>query len=114
MNRVDLTGRITKDPEVKVTQQSNTSICVFSIACRRSYKNSKGEYDTDFIRCVAFGKTAEFIEKYFVSQVLILWLLHSYGLPRRSYRHRPTSRQPLQSSSYRLPHRQPEPCRYNT
>lgn len=64
MNRVDLTGRITKDPEVKVTQQSNTSICVFSIACRRSYKNSKGEYDTDFIRCVAYGAKADFMKKY--------------------------------------------------
>lgn len=64
MNRVDLTGRITKDPEVKVTQQSNTSICVFSIACRRSYKNSKGEYDTDFIRCVAYGAKADYLGKY--------------------------------------------------
>ena len=64
MNRVDLTGRITKDPEVKVTQQSNTSICVFSIACRRSYKNSKGEYDVDYIRCVAYRTSADYLGKY--------------------------------------------------
>lgn len=63
MNSVGLTGRITKDPEVKVTGKG-VSICVFSIANRRTYKNLKGEYDTDFIRCVAYRSHADYLGKY--------------------------------------------------
>ena len=63
MNSVNLTGRFTRDPEVRYTD-SGSSIARFSIACDRRYKQEGGP-TADFISCVAFGKTAEFIEKYF-------------------------------------------------
>lgn len=66
MNKVELVGRLTRDPEIKYTQGENAS-CVarFSVAVNRRFKNAEGNYDADFINCVAFSKTAEFIEKYF-------------------------------------------------
>lgn len=63
MNNVTLVGRFTKDPEVRYTD-GGTSIARFSIAVDRRFKKD-GEQNADFINCVAFGKTAEFIEKYF-------------------------------------------------
>ena len=64
MNVVILMGRITKDTELKVTS-NGTSVMSFTIAVQRKYKNTNGGYDADFINCVAFGKTAEFIQNYF-------------------------------------------------
>ena len=65
MNKVVLMGRLTKDPEVKYTQSQNpTAIARFSMAVDRRVKKD-GEPTADFINCVAFGKTGEFIEKYF-------------------------------------------------
>lgn len=63
MNSVQLIGRLTKDPEVRYTD-GGASIARFSIAVDRRFKQESGE-SADFINCVAFGKTAEFIEKYF-------------------------------------------------
>ena len=63
MNSVQLIGRLTKDPEVRYTD-GGASIARFSIAVDRRFKQEGGE-SADFINCVAFGKTAEFIEKYF-------------------------------------------------
>ena len=63
MNSVNLTGRFTRDPEVRYTD-GGSSIARFSVACDRRYKQEGGP-TADFISCVAFGKTAEFIEKYF-------------------------------------------------
>lgn len=66
MNKVNLVGRLTRDPEVRYTQGENASaIARFSVAVNRRFKNNEGKYDADFINCVAFSKTAEFIEKYF-------------------------------------------------
>lgn len=66
MNKVIVVGRLTRDPEMKYTiGESATAIARFSLAVNRKFKNADGEYETDFINCVAFGKTAEFIEKYF-------------------------------------------------
>lgn len=66
MNKVELVGRLTRDPEVRYTQGENASaIARFSVAVNRRFKNNEGNYDADFINCVAFGKSAEFIEKYF-------------------------------------------------
>ncbi len=66
MNKVELVGRLTRDPEVRYTQGENASaIARFSVAVNRRFKNAEGNYDADFINCVAFGKSAEFIEKYF-------------------------------------------------
>lgn len=63
MNNVQLVGRFTRDPEVRYTDGGAT-IARFSLACDRRFKK-EGEQNADFINCVAFGKTAEFIEKYF-------------------------------------------------
>lgn len=66
MNKVELVGRLTRDPEVRYTQGENASaIARFSVAVNRRFKNNEGNYEADFINCVAFGKAAEFIEKYF-------------------------------------------------
>lgn len=62
MNTVALIGRITKDPNVRYSQGQNpTAIAKFTLAVDRKKK----EDGADFINCVAFGKTGEFIEKYF-------------------------------------------------
>ena len=63
MNSVQLTGRLTRDPEVNYSN-GGTSIARFTLAVNRRFKQEGGP-NADFIRCVAFGKTAEFIEKYF-------------------------------------------------
>ncbi len=70
MNKVILLGRLTKDPEKRVTP-SGTSVTSFSIAVDRQFKDQNGERQTDFINCVAFKHTADFIEKYFVKGQLI-------------------------------------------
>lgn len=66
MNKVELLGRLTRDPEVRYSQGDNaTATARYSVAVNRRFKNAEGNYDADFINCVSFGKTAEFIEKYF-------------------------------------------------
>ena len=66
MNKVIIIGRFTRDPEIKYSTGENaTATARFSLAVNRRFKNKEGNYDADFINCVAFGKTAEFIEKYF-------------------------------------------------
>lgn len=64
MNKAILIGRLTKDPELKTTP-SGVSVCTFTLAVNRRFKNSEGGYDADFINCVAWRQTAEFISKYF-------------------------------------------------
>lgn len=61
MNNVCLVGRLTKDPEVRYAQNTNTAVARFTVAVDRRSKDQSA----DFISCTAFGKTAEFIEKYF-------------------------------------------------
>ena len=63
MNSVQLIGRLTRDPEVRYTD-GGVSIARFSLAVERRFKQENGA-DADFINIVSFGKTAEFIEKYF-------------------------------------------------
>lgn len=64
MNKVILMGRLTKDPEVKYVQSANTfTVARYTLAVNRRFKRD-GEPDADFIGCVAFGKSAEFVEKY--------------------------------------------------
>lgn len=58
-----LMGRLTKDPELRTTE-NGYSVCRFSIAVDRNYKKD-GEYETDFINLVAWRSTAEFVAKYF-------------------------------------------------
>lgn len=64
MNSVSLVGRLTKDPELIATA-SGVNKCSFSIAVNRNFKNSQGEYEADFISCVAWKGQAEFVSKYF-------------------------------------------------
>ena len=64
MNKTILMGRLTRDPEVRYSQGDNASaVARFSLAVDRRFKKD-GEQTADFINCVAFGKTGEFIEKY--------------------------------------------------
>lgn len=65
MNKVILMGRLTADPNLNQTQ-SGISSCRFSIAVNRQFVNKQtGERETDFINCVAWRQTAEFINRYF-------------------------------------------------
>lgn len=61
MNKVILIGRLTKDPEMRYTTNSNTAVCNFTLAVNRRFKQD----EADFIPVVAWGKTAEFCDKYF-------------------------------------------------
>ena len=60
MNKVVLIGRLTKDPELRFAAGSGTAVCRFTVAINRQFKKD----ETDFINCVAFGKTAETISQY--------------------------------------------------
>ena len=66
MNKVILMGRLTRDPEVRYSQGENsTAIARYTLAVdRRFRRNNDGEQTADFIGCVAFGRQAEFAEKY--------------------------------------------------
>ena len=64
MNKTLLIGRTTKDTDIRYTQNEQPmTIARFNLAVDRRFKK-EGEQSADFISCVAFGKTAEFIEKY--------------------------------------------------
>lgn len=63
MNKVILSGRFTRDPEQRM-MSNQTEFSRFSLACQSSYVNKDGERDTEFINCVAFGRTAETINRY--------------------------------------------------
>lgn len=64
LNKVVLGGRITHDLELKATQ-SGLSVCTFTIAVNRKTSSANGDKHVDFINCVAWRQTAEFICKYF-------------------------------------------------
>jgi single-strand DNA-binding protein len=66
MNSVQIIGRVCRDIEVRYSQNGNdsTAIARFTVAVDRRFKKEGGD-TADFISCVAFGKTAEFLEKYF-------------------------------------------------
>ena len=64
MNHVAIVGRLTADPEVRYTQGDN-SMCIASFTVALDRRSRNAEQTADFPNCVAFGKTAEFIEKYF-------------------------------------------------
>lgn len=69
MNSVNLTGRLTRDPDIRYTD-GGTSIARFSIAVDRKFTNENGP-KADFPNIIAFGKTAEFIEKWFTKGMKI-------------------------------------------
>ena len=64
MNKVQLTGRIASDIALKVTN-NGVSNCSFRVASQRRFKNAEGNYEANFISCVAWRGTADFISKYF-------------------------------------------------
>lgn len=63
MNSVSLVGRLARDPELRNTQ-SGTAVCSFTVACDRR-PDKDGKREADFIACTAWGKSAEFVAKYF-------------------------------------------------
>lgn len=66
LNHIIVMGRLTRDPELRHTEGSDIPVCSFSIACDRAFKDkTTGEKTTDFINCVAWRKTAEFVSQYF-------------------------------------------------
>lgn len=69
MNKVILMGRLVRDPEVRYTQAENPmAVSRYTLAIdRRGIKKKEGDQkpETDFINCIAFGKSGEFAEKYF-------------------------------------------------
>lgn len=65
MNKVCLIGRLTKDPEKKYTQTTNTLVVTFTIAVNRRFTKEGEERQADFINIIAWSKTAEFCSNYF-------------------------------------------------
>ena len=63
INRVVLAGRPTRDLELRNTE-SGASVCSFTLAVDRNFKNKNGERKADFISCIAWKKTAEVMSKY--------------------------------------------------
>ncbi|MCR4587085.1 MAG: single-stranded DNA-binding protein [Lachnospiraceae bacterium] len=73
MNKVILMGRLTRDPEVRYSQgESSTAIARYSLAVDRRRAANNGEQTADFINIVAFGRSAEFAEKYFRKGMKVL------------------------------------------
>ena len=65
MNKVILMGRLTRDPEIRYSQgQNDMAIARYTLAVDRRFGKKEGEQNADYISCVAFGKSAEFAEKY--------------------------------------------------
>lgn len=72
MNKVILMGRLTRDPDIKYSQGENSmAIARYTLAVDRRFKRD-GDATADFISCIAFGKSAEFAEKYFHQGIRIV------------------------------------------
>lgn len=63
LNRAVLTGRLTRDPELRSTQ-GGTQVCSFTLAVDRQFRNKNGDRDADFIQCVIWRKSAENFAKF--------------------------------------------------
>ena len=63
MNKIILIGRMTKDIEIRYTQNQR-EVGNFDLAVNRNYKSANGEYDTDFFKCIAWGNLAKTIHTY--------------------------------------------------
>ena len=64
MNKIMLIGHLTKDPTLRYTQ-NGTAVASFTLGVNRRFSNQTGEREADFINCVAWQKTAEFVSQYF-------------------------------------------------
>ena len=69
MNKIILMGRLTRDPEMR--SAGSTTVCRYTLAVDRRFRR-EGEPEADFFNCTAFGKSAEFAEKYFRQGTKIL------------------------------------------
>lgn len=77
MNKVSLIGNLVRDPEVRHTQGENSmAVARFTLAVSRKKKNADGQYESDFINCVSFGRLAEFAEKHFLKGMKIAVIGH--------------------------------------
>jgi single-strand DNA-binding protein len=65
MNKAILMGRLTRDPELRYTSNTNTAVCNYTLAIDRRFTRQGEEKQADFIPIVAWGKTAEFCSRYF-------------------------------------------------
>ena len=65
MNKVILIGNLARDPEYATTQ-SGIAYCRFTVACQRRFANQQGVREADFINCVAWRQTADFVKRYFI------------------------------------------------
>ena len=71
LNKQITAGRLTATPELKATP-SGKSVCRFTIASDEDIKREDGSRDTDFVDCVAWGKTAEFVSRYMTKGRLVI------------------------------------------
>lgn len=71
LNKAILMGRLTRDPELRHTQ-SNMPVCSFTLAIDRDRKGPNGERQADFIDCVAWNRTAEFVQQWFTKGMMAI------------------------------------------
>ena len=71
LNKVIIMGRLTRDPEIRHTQ-NGTAVASLTLACDRDFKPKSGEKETDFIDVVVWGKTAEFAANYFTKGRMVI------------------------------------------
>jgi len=71
LNAVTLIGRLTRDPELRVTNQSGVSVASFTVAVDRPYQSPSGQRDTDFIDCVAWRRLAELVAEHLTKGRLV-------------------------------------------
>lgn len=64
MNKVVLVGNLTRDPEYRTTA-NGTTVCTFTVAVTRRFANQQGVRESDFINCVAWRQTADFVHRFF-------------------------------------------------
>ena len=73
LNKVFIMGRLTRDPELRRTA-NGTAVASFSLAVDRDFKDkSTGERATDFIECIAWRQTGEFVSRYFTKGRMLWW-----------------------------------------
>ena len=65
MNKIIIKGRVSREIELRYTQTNNTAVTNFTVAVNRDFTKQDEERQADFINCVAYNKTAEFVNKYF-------------------------------------------------
>lgn len=78
MNKVELMGRLTRDPDIRVSQQgeNETKIARYTLAVNRRSAKADSENNADFISCVAFGRAAEFAQKYLSKGIKMVVIGH--------------------------------------